>query len=337
MTPFQEDDWHLTLVTAPRGMTDEEVQHYLRTGEAPPLDSAPNSALTAAAFKFNPGQPRDSDGRWTRTGTDVGRAVADVARRTALIERAIHSPQAQTTEQTHTIAPGVWSPERDRIHREIVNDIYAKAAHVPNNGHAIMLGGPPGAGKTSTLHDSVGVNPSDYLVINPDDMKEELARRGLIPEIPGHDLSPMERSSLVHAESMRLARMLADRAYHDHKNIIWDTTMSWRSATESHIKALRDAKYHKIDAVVIDVSENVRRKRALERYAAGQRAYENGHGYGGRYVPEKVMHDQHDAEGHSYARGVLRGLSHQFDNWFIYDNSRDGQPPQRLAGKGEIK
>ena len=40
---------------------------------------------------------------------------------------------------------------------------------------------------------------SQYLMINPDDIKEEMARRGMVPEIEG--LSPMEASDLVHEES----------------------------------------------------------------------------------------------------------------------------------------
>ena len=36
-------------------------------------------------------------------------------------------------------------------------------------------------------------------MINPDDIKEELAQRGMVPEIDG--LSPMEATDLVHEES----------------------------------------------------------------------------------------------------------------------------------------
>jgi predicted ABC-type ATPase len=349
------------VVEMPRGMTIEEAYHYLNTGEAPEFGAAPNAFLdgtedtqpdeglsegealsflagypTDLTAGYDPDQPRDAHGQWTDVpgrGSPLADALKD---RMKMIEEAIHSSRAESTDQTHTIAPNVWSPERDKLHREIVNAVYERASKVPNEGHAIILGGPPGAGKTSTLRESTNVDVSHYLVISPDDMKEELARRGMIPEIPGYDLSPMERSSLVHAESMRLARMLADRAYRDRKNIIWDTTMSWHSATQSHIKALRSAKYDKIDAIVIDVSEDVRKHRVAERYAAGHRRYENGHGLGGRYVPQVVMHDQYDANGNSFARNVLKNMHSEFDSWAVYDNSRDGVPPVRVDGKGEI-
>jgi hypothetical protein len=41
-----------------------------------------------------------------------------------------------------------------------------------------------------------GIDLTRYLTINPDDVKEEMGRRGLIPDVPG--LSPMEASDLVH-------------------------------------------------------------------------------------------------------------------------------------------
>ncbi len=47
-------------------------------------------------------------------------------------------------------------------------------------------------------------------MINPDDIKEEMAKRGMIPEVGG--LSPMEASDLVHEESSDVAKRLAVRA-----------------------------------------------------------------------------------------------------------------------------
>ena len=75
-----------------------------------------------------------------------------------------------------------------------------------------------------SLQQHAGIDWSQYLMINPDDIKEEMARRGMIPEIDG--LSPMEASELVHEESSYLASQLAIRAQADGKNLIWDITMS---------------------------------------------------------------------------------------------------------------
>ena len=112
---------------------------------------------------------------------------------------------------------------------EIIDSIYSAAADVPCEGLAIIAGGLPGAGKTTVLEQHASIDRANYLTINPDDLKDELARRGLIPEIEG--LSPMEASALAHEESSYMARQLALRAMADGKNIIWDVTMSSEQTT----------------------------------------------------------------------------------------------------------
>ena len=67
-----------------------------------------------------------------------------------------------------------------------------------------MVGGLGGAGKTTILKGQANVDLSRYLMINPDDIKEEMAQRGLVPHIEG--LSPMEASDLVHEESSAIAK-----------------------------------------------------------------------------------------------------------------------------------
>ena len=62
-------------------------------------------------------------------------------------------------------------------------------------------------GKGTILAKHAGIDTSKYLVIDPDQIKEQMARRGMIPEVEG--LSPMERSVLVHEESSWFATNLA--------------------------------------------------------------------------------------------------------------------------------
>ena len=93
-----------------------------------------------------------------------------------------------------------------------------------------------------------GIDLSKYLTINPDEIKEEMARRGMIPEVD--KLSPMEASDLAHEESSYIAKRLALRAMTDGRNIIWDITMSSQESTEERINNLRDAAYTELDGVL---------------------------------------------------------------------------------------
>lgn len=313
-----------------------------------PTDRARRSS-TAVVAAFDPSQPRDADGKWV-DGPGGGGASnllpgtagkhlskADSPRRGRRIDQLLRQHRKLATDRTEAdwLGPGkgvAWRLERDRIHRQIVDDVYQRAAGVPNEGKAIIMGGPMGAGKTTTVRDHAGVNLDDYLVISPDDMKDELAKRGLVPEIPGHpDVSPLERSTLVHAETMRLAHLLASRAYVDGKNVVWDISMGTPRAVRGHLGEMRRAGYGDVEAIVVDVSPETSRRRAYDRYRAGINDWLSGKGNGGRFIPGAVLADQHDERGRSWGRSSLRQTQELFDRWRVYDNDVDGRDPQLVS------
>ena len=168
-----------------------------------------------------------TDKEWAEHLTEV-RDTLDKARAEGLESHLLY-----TIDPDHQS----WSKERRDLHDSIINDIYSAAQDVPNQGNAIVTGGLGGAGKTTVLTESAGIDLSNYLMINPDNLKEEMARRGIVPEIDG--LSPMEASDLAHEESSYLARQIALRAQADRKNLIWDITMSTQRSTERRISDLR--------------------------------------------------------------------------------------------------
>jgi predicted kinase len=231
------------------------------------------------------------------------------------------------TDQMYTIdrAREQWEPGRNRIHGQIVRDLYDQASDVPNDRMAIVAGGLPGSGKTTTLEQHAGIDRSQYLTINPDSIKEEMARRGLVPDVPG--LSPMEASDLVHEESSHVAKRLALRAQADGKNIIWDITMRSYSSTEGRIHDLRMAGYTRIDGIFVDIPIDTSITRADARHREGHDDYLAGKGLGGRFVPEEVIKEQADPEWGSINRKTFEEVKRQLDSWSTYDNSVDGRGP----------
>jgi len=308
-------------------------------GKAPAPAPTPELALVA---KFDPAEPRDAEGQWTDgpgvAVVDLARSVAGLAPddRRAAVAKIMDEHTDLNTNVTQVNERGVWSEERDRLHRRIAEDMYARAADVPNEGKAIFLGGLPGAGKTTALREHFGGAADRYMVINPDDIKEELARRGAVPDVPGHsELSPLERAPLVHAESARISLLLASLAYRDRKNVVWDVTMGRRGYISQDIADLEDAGYDRIDGIFIDVPLSVSRRRVAERYAQGIRDYERGVGLGGRVVPDFVF-DQMERPGRKRARNrvVFDDVRRDFTSWGLYDNSVDGSPPKLVLSRG---
>jgi adenylate kinase len=220
----------------------------------------------------------------------------------------------------------VWTDERDALQTSLVEDLYAAADSVPCDDEAIIAGGIGGAGKTTILTHHIGVDLTRYLVINPDLIKGEMARRGLIPEVEG--LSPMEASDLAHEESSVIAKRLAHRAYADDKNVIWDITMSTGASTGGRIDALRDAGYTKIHGVFVDIPVELSAKRAEARHRHDHDAYRNGEGMGGRYIPPEVILSNADEVWGSTNRANFEQVKGRFDSWSRYDNSVDGRRPR---------
>jgi predicted kinase len=256
-----------------------------------------------------------TDAEWAEHVTEV-RSCLEVAHAEGL-----------ATNRQYTIDPNgqSWTEDRRSAQDLIINSIYADADSVPNDHKAIVAGGLAGAGKTTVLGDHAGIDQSQYLTINPDNIKEELAKRGLVPEVRG--LSPMEASDLVHEESSYIARQLALRAQADGKNIIWDITMSSRVSTERRIDDLRAAGYDRIDGIFVDIPVQVSAHRADSRHRKDQDAYEKGLGLGGRYVPIDVIMDQADPDWGSKNHRTFEELKSRFDSWTRYDNSVDDRDP----------
>lgn len=222
-----------------------------------------------------------------RYGADRGRLMADPDRdaqggqdvreadRAAFVRATLADARRAglATDQQYAVGDRrrMWSPERADLHHQIVQDMYATADDVPCEGKAILAGGLPGAGKTTVLATLAGIELSEYVVVNPDDAKEAMIRRGMAPEVDG--LTPMEASDLIHEESADIAKRFAARAISEGKNVIWDVTMKSLESTQKRITDLRDAGYAEIEGIFVDIPVEASVRRADARYREGHEAY----------------------------------------------------------------
>jgi predicted kinase len=261
-------------------------------------------------------RPAREEDRRPLTDAEHAEHVTEVR---ALLDKA--RADGLATDQQYTIDPAreVWSDQRDAMHDSIIEDLYRKASDVPCEYRAIMAGGLPGAGKTTVLEHSGSIDRSRYLTINPDDIKEEMARRDMIPPVSG--LSPMEASDLVHEESSHVAKRLARRAQADGKNVIWDVTMSSRASTEWRIDSLRAAGYAQVASIFVDIPVETSVIRADSRHRQDHDRYRAGDGLGGRFLAGEMIEAQADPEWGSRNRKTFEEVKHNFDRWYRFDNS----------------
>ena len=207
-----------------------DVRLDQRLGHLPPgHPSSPGFADAGVADRVRP-----------FTDAEHAEHVADVRHRLAEARKA-----GLATEFRHTIDPAreFWSADREAVHDQMLEDLCFPRCDVPCDGKAVVAGGLPGAGKTTVLGEHAGLDLSQYLVINPDGIKEVMARRGSHPTGPG-DVSDGS-CVLVHEESSHIAKRLARMAQADGRNVIWDVTMSKADSAEKRIRSLREAATHR--------------------------------------------------------------------------------------------
>lgn len=244
-----------------------------------------------------------------------------------------------------------YSPERTEQHKKIIQDILDAHASVPKNKQAIMSGGLGGSGKGTILKGHPDISQDDYLTIDPDEMKEEILRRGLGPDVPG--LLPMEQAAFIHEESSDLANMLQSIALAQGTNIILDTTMAAKKGTDdassadAKIQKFADAGYE-VRGIFVDVPVEVSVASALDRHVGGVTKFNagdesRGGDLGGRYVPPDYIKSASPSESQKAAglnsknRAVFDRLKREnkFAEAEVWDNSDRSRPP-RLVEKGAV-
>lgn len=289
--------------------------------------------------------PRDQQGRFASSTSGGSGVPADTASvrsaaeyssyrdHTAQIAQRIDKAIADglQTDKTWTVDGDgeTYYPDRAAKHKEIVDELAAKYSDVPNQGKMVIAGGLGGAGKSTVLQKFAGIDQSKYATINPDDIKEIMAEKGMVPQVEG--LSPMESATLIHEESGLIANMLASRLYRERKNLIWDITMSRKSSVEKRLEEMRRAGYTEFRAVFVDIPVETSVERAMARHRRGWEAYQRGDGFGGRYVPPEVIRANASATSSSANREVFDALRERFNQWEVWDNSTFGVDPKRLA------
>lgn len=235
------------------------------------------------------------------------------------VENALRAGLA--TDQQHSLdgKGQVWSPERAMLHAEIVRAYMDRHVDVPSARQALFMGGLPGAGKSTALKDHPDIDLSQYAVINPDDMKEELMQRGAAPEVPG--LSPMETAALVHEESAYLTDLVAHELERRGKNVAWDVTMKNHSITADRIRLLKSKNY-RVHSLFVDVPVEKSAERVEARYRRGVEGYRKGENpMGGRFIPRSVVLAGEDTPGVSRARTTFDKLKPEFTSWELRDGT----------------
>jgi predicted ABC-type ATPase len=204
-------------------------------------------------------------------------------------------------------ANGEYTPERKKLHAQIVADIVASAGDTPpgEKPTVIIMGGGSAAGK-STLRDhlilpgmaQLGYKPA---IVDCDDVKEK------IPEFK--DFKRQDRSTAalrVHEESSDIASAATDQLVKAGKSFIMDGTMKNAGKYKRRIEQFRKAGYE-VQIIIADAPLHEAFRRA------NARADETG-----REVPLDIIRESHAAVPRSLEE--LKGL---VDDFAVFDTTGD--------------
>ena len=191
---------------------------------------------------------------------------------------------------------------RRQVHRQLLNTEQDVSPKVKQKKQAIVLAGPPGAGKSTVLHQILGDKHGQYRVLDADKFKEALLDTAVQDgsyntwikpaevqalEAQGHRFYPLELASLVHEESSMLMKTLRDESIARGDNIVIDSVLSDETNALALGEKLEKAGYS-IHVVDVEVPFEVSQQRIQQRWLqARQEAEQDGSGLGGRWVPSE--------------------------------------------------
>jgi predicted ABC-type ATPase len=212
----------------------------------------------------------------------------------------------------HMQENGQYTPERQAIHRQIVNDLINADVirkYTPKDGEnptLTILGGRGGSGKSWFTKPGGIIDTDKSFVIDSDVVKSKL------PEYEGWN------AALLHEESSHIVSMIDKRASKAGMNVTLDGTLKSAAildrVNEYHDQAPEGMKYDMVGRYMY-ASPQVAAERAFNRFAKGGK-------FNGRFVPPEVV------LGNTKNEQNFDKLSQSFKEWSIYNN--DGDSPKLL-------
>ena len=213
--------------------------------------------------------------------------------------------------ELHTGSDGLLSIERREIHNRLISEMVPSSAVSPEGRLPIlyMMGGGPGAGKTTMLKSSsVEILPG-AVTINSDDVKVKLPEFDTLVAAGAR-----EASVFVHEESSQVAKAAMNLAMGRKLDIVLDSTGDGRyESLKAKIDLAREAGYE-VRGLYATLAVSLAEKITEARYKAT-----------GRWVPAEVVRNTHANVSDVVERAVAENL---FDTIDVYDtNIKDNPRP----------
>lgn len=241
---------------------------------------------------------------------------------------------------------------RADFHEQITTDLLAEHPGVKQEKRAVVLAGPPGAGKSRIIGDRGKAgevpqyDPDTFITVDADFFKERLLSRALADgtyqefikpdfvkdlERDGEVFSPLEMASLVHEESSMLAKAARNELASGGYNMVLDTVLSTERAADD-IGQVLSAHGYTVTVIDVEVPAEMSKTAVQDRWREGYEGMLAGDPnkiLGGRWVPSEYV-DAVFKDGVSQPQKSAAHLAETNSNVIAYQSyERTMKNPQR--------
>jgi predicted ABC-type ATPase len=210
----------------------------------------------------------------------------------------------------HPDKGGVPSEERATFHRlEIIEPAFENVRQPEPDEQkvAILMMGAPASGKSSMV---AGLNREDFVVINPDDVKDKL------PEYrEGLKQSARNSAKMSHEESSYVAKQIRERAIEEGKHLLVDGT-GFNPNTYLGLIDKLHAQGYRVSVKMADLNYEEGMGRMKERAEAT-----------GRWVPPEIV-----TKSYERIPGNFERISRAADDFALFDTRVRGGPKLVWSG-----
>lgn len=253
------------------------------------------------------------------------------------------------------LGTGVPRRGRAQLHERLKQEVLDRYPQAKKERRALVLAGPPGAGKGSVAGRVLGDDREAFVIVDPDDFKSLLLREALADgsyeawikpdavremEAHGERLYPLELAALVHEESSMLAAQLREDLIATETNVVVDVVLGTERTALVLGEQLTQADYH-VMIVDVEVPYEVSQARIVHRWQEAMHEAETGKvgALGGRWVPSQYARALFDTEhGRSKSQDVANTLARRcpvvmrYERYFTSGQEhRASQQEHRLA------
>lgn len=215
---------------------------------------------------------------------------------------------------------GKLTPEREAVHKQIIDEMLKGKVPVDGQATMTMLGGGPASGKSSVM--STDTSKDKHAVtVNPDEFKEKL---------PGYkELAAKDprAADFFHEESSALAKRFSEVAYKENYNVLLDGTGDGSErSVQKKIDGAR-ANGYKVEAKYVSVDTETAVARNQKRYDDAIAKGETP-----RLPPVDMVRATH-----AKCTDISVSMASKFDSIEIWDNNGARGQQKMIASGGNGK